>query len=70
MLWELKTGAADAAAGGSMNFGSLNPTFVWRVGAGLACLLLASLFRRALPAWAHLALLALGAALIVGGFLL
>lgn len=53
-----------------MNFGSLNPAFVWRVAVGLVCLLLAFLFRRTLPAWAHLALLALGAALIVGGFLL
>lgn len=53
-----------------MNFGSLNPAFVWRVGAGVVCLLLASLFRRTLPPWAHLALLALGAALLLGGFLL
>lgn len=53
-----------------MNFGSLNPAFLWRVGAGLACLFLASTFRRTLPPWAHLALLSLGAALLLGGFLL
>lgn len=52
-----------------MNFGSVNPTVLWRVGAGLACLLLASLLRRALPIWAHRALLALGVVLTVGGFL-
>ena len=44
-------------------------TFPWRVGAGLLCLLLASLFRRTLPTWAHRVLLALGAVLILGGFL-
>lgn len=53
-----------------MNFGSLNPTFLWRAGAGLACLLVASVFRRTLPPWARGALLTVGAALIVGGFLL
>lgn len=49
---------------------SADHSFPWRVGAGVVCLLLAFLFRRTLPAWAHLALLALGAALLLGGFLL
>lgn len=45
-------------------------SFPWRVGAGAVCLLLAFLFRRTLPPWARGALLTVGAALIVGGFLL
>ena len=49
---------------------SANYSSLWGMGAGAVCLLLAFLFRRTLPPWAHLALLALGAALIVGGFLL
>lgn len=53
-----------------MNFGSLSPTFLWRAGAGLVCLLLASVFRRTLPTWARAALLTVGMALIVGGFFL
>lgn len=52
-----------------MNFGSLNPTFLWQARVGLACLLPASAFRRTLPTWARGALLTVGAALIVGGFL-
>ena len=66
---ERQTSARGSRAA-PMNFGSVNPTVLWRVGAGLACFFLASAFRRTLPPWAHLALLALGAALLLGGFLL
>jgi hypothetical protein len=52
-----------------MNFGSLNPTFLSRAGVGLACLFLASVFRRTLPSWARGALLTVGTALMVGSFL-
>lgn len=45
-------------------------SFLWGMGAGVVCLLLAFLFRRTLPAWARWGLLTFGAALIVGGFLL
>lgn len=48
---------------------NVDHSFPWRVGAGVVCLLLAFLFRRALPSWARWALLTLGVALIVGGLL-
>lgn len=46
---------------------SFGPEDVARVAVGVAFLLLAFAFRRALPAWARWALLAVGVALIVWG---